>query len=150
MSYPPSVPPNTRTDATPLPTNMPSDINTISNALTDIINELGDDPSGSFASATARFDYLATQLFTVTLLQFVSAGPAGVFTAQTVAHGLGTTLPGKIVSIQALAKNGTTAVGALMLTVNQVDGTYVYLDAPGTTWTHIYIVRSNAVSVAFP
>ena len=58
MAYPPTVPPNTRTDATPLPTNMPFDINTISNALTDIINELGGAPKGTAASVTALLDLI--------------------------------------------------------------------------------------------
>jgi hypothetical protein len=72
MTYPPSVPPNTRTNATPLPTNLPSDINTISNALTDIINELGSDPSGAAASLTARLDLIDGAV------EVATTGPGGV------------------------------------------------------------------------
>lgn len=56
MAYPPTPPVNTRTDSTPLPTNHAADHNAISNALTDIINELGTDPKGDSASVDARFD----------------------------------------------------------------------------------------------
>lgn len=53
MAYPPTVPPNSRLDTTPLATNHISDHNAISNALTDIINELGSAPKGAAASLTA-------------------------------------------------------------------------------------------------
>jgi hypothetical protein len=62
MAYPPTPPPNTRADNTPLPTNHAGDHNGISDALTDIINELGSDPKGASASVTARLDDLG--LFT--------------------------------------------------------------------------------------
>ena len=54
MPYPPSVPPNSRTNLTAQDTAHPSDHNTIANALTDIINELGSDPSGAAATVQAR------------------------------------------------------------------------------------------------
>lgn len=54
MAYPPTVPPNTRADATLMATNHKDDHNALSNALTDILNELGADPAGAFASLTAR------------------------------------------------------------------------------------------------
>lgn len=54
MAYPPTVPVNTRADATALATNHPADHNAISNALTDILNELGSDPSGTFPTVQAR------------------------------------------------------------------------------------------------
>lgn len=53
MPYPPTPPPNTRADNTPLPTNHADDHNDISNALTDIINELGSNPKGDAADLTA-------------------------------------------------------------------------------------------------
>jgi len=56
MAYPPTVPPNSRTDATPSVTNHPGDHNAISAAFTDIINELGADPSGTFPTVQARLD----------------------------------------------------------------------------------------------
>lgn len=55
MAYPPSVPANTRSDSTPSASTHPSDHNAISNALTDIINELGGAPRGSHATVQARF-----------------------------------------------------------------------------------------------
>jgi hypothetical protein len=54
MAYPPAVPPNTRIDTTPDATNHPSDHNVISNALTDILNELGSGPKGGEATVTNR------------------------------------------------------------------------------------------------
>jgi hypothetical protein len=54
MTYPPSIPSNTRADQTPQAGNHPADHNAIANALTDIVNELGSDPSSTFASLTAR------------------------------------------------------------------------------------------------
>lgn len=57
MAYPPTVPPTGRTNATAQADNHPSDHNAISAALTDIINELGADPSSaSFATVQARLD----------------------------------------------------------------------------------------------
>jgi hypothetical protein len=54
MPYPPTVPPTGRTNATPQADNHPSDHNAISTALTDIINELGADPSLAYATVMAR------------------------------------------------------------------------------------------------
>jgi microcystin-dependent protein len=58
MAYPPTVPPNTRADNTPLPTNHADDHNDISNAFTDIINVLGSAPDGGEASLTALLDLI--------------------------------------------------------------------------------------------
>lgn len=58
MAYPPTLPPSTRLDNTPLPANHLSDHNITSLALTDIINELGAGPKGTSASVTARLDQL--------------------------------------------------------------------------------------------
>ena len=107
MSYPPSVPPNTRTDATPLPTNLPSDINTISNALTDIINELGSDPSGAAASLTARLDG-ATDYVAI-------SSPVTVLTTATTVASLTLNGPaaglGAVVLSLSLAASGITFGG---------------------------------------
>lgn len=46
MPYPPYIPPNTRTNSTAMATNHPNDHNYIADALSDIVNELGNDPSG--------------------------------------------------------------------------------------------------------
>jgi microcystin-dependent protein len=56
MAYPPTIPPATRTNNTPQVDDHPDDHNAISAALTDIVNELGADPKGDYASLTA---YLA-------------------------------------------------------------------------------------------
>lgn len=54
MAYPPTVPSNSRTNVTPQQTNHPGDHNTIADALQDIINELGSNPSGGEATVQAR------------------------------------------------------------------------------------------------
>lgn len=59
MPYPPTLPPNNRTDTTPSFSNHPGDHNAIVNALTAIIAELGNDPSGAFADLTARLGNIA-------------------------------------------------------------------------------------------
>lgn len=56
MAYPPSVPPNNRTNGTATPTNHAGDHNDTSDALTDIIDELGSDPKGGYADVEARLD----------------------------------------------------------------------------------------------
>lgn len=55
MAYPPTVPPNSRANLTSMDSNHPSDHNAISNALTDIINELGANPSGGVSTVEQRF-----------------------------------------------------------------------------------------------
>jgi hypothetical protein len=69
MAYPPTPPPNTRADNTPLPTNHADDHNDISDALTDIINELGSDPKGSEASLTARLATMDPTTWTAVTFQ---------------------------------------------------------------------------------
>jgi hypothetical protein len=54
MAYPPAVPVATRTNTTPQVDNHPGDHNGISGALTDIINELGTGPKGTYPSLTQR------------------------------------------------------------------------------------------------
>ncbi|MET0578005.1 MAG: hypothetical protein ABW122_05060 [Ilumatobacteraceae bacterium] len=61
MAYPPTIPPATRVNATPQVDNHPSDHNTISTALTDIINELGANPSGIFPTVGDRITNLDTR-----------------------------------------------------------------------------------------
>jgi hypothetical protein len=56
MAFPPTVPPATRTDSTPQFTNHPGDHNQISAALSDIVNEMGPDPSAGYANVQARLD----------------------------------------------------------------------------------------------
>lgn len=46
MAYPPYIPPATRTNSTAMASNHPNDHNQLADALNDIINELGNDPSG--------------------------------------------------------------------------------------------------------
>lgn len=54
MPYPPHIPPATRTNSTAMASNHPTDHNDISSALTDIINELGNNPSGPQGTLQAR------------------------------------------------------------------------------------------------
>ena len=108
MTYPPSVPPNTRADNTPLPTNHIADHNDISNALTDIINELGSDPSGAAASLTARLDG-ATDYVAI-------SSPVTVLTTATTVASLTLNGPaaglGAVVLSLSLAASGVTFGGA--------------------------------------
>jgi hypothetical protein len=53
-AYPPPVPPDTRTNATPQTDNHPSDHNVLTDGMSSIINELGTGPKGTYASLTAR------------------------------------------------------------------------------------------------
>ena len=50
MAYPPTVPSGTRINTTPQVNTHPQDHNEIHAALTDIINELGTNPSGDAAT----------------------------------------------------------------------------------------------------
>jgi len=105
MAYPPAVPPNTRTNATPEVDNHPSDHNGISNALTDIINELGTNPSGTDPDLTTRLSRIEARvsLYAVGSTGIASGdvghcwwqslsnndwGPGPVFTAPPNVHGV--------------------------------------------------------------
>jgi hypothetical protein len=59
MAYPPTVPSTTRTNATPQVDNHPGDHNALATALSDIVNELGPNPSGPAATIDARLLPLA-------------------------------------------------------------------------------------------
>jgi hypothetical protein len=78
VPYPPSVPPNTRANLTSQDTAHPSDHNTIANALTDIINELGADPSGAAATVQARIAAIEANSWVTT----VKIADANVTTAK--------------------------------------------------------------------
>jgi microcystin-dependent protein len=65
MAYPPSPPPADRLNTTPQVTNHPGDHNLISENVTDIVNELGANPSGTEATVEARLDTIETELFPV-------------------------------------------------------------------------------------
>ena len=56
MAYPPEVPPHTRSNTDPMVNNHPEDHNLISYALTDVLNELGNDPSGDHNNVTDRLN----------------------------------------------------------------------------------------------
>ena len=56
MPYPPPVPSATRTNPTPHVDLHPADHNLMSAALTDIINELGTNPSGASPTVQDRFE----------------------------------------------------------------------------------------------
>lgn len=62
MVYPPTPPPNNRTNATVTVDNHPGDHNDVSDALTDIIAELGNDPKGSGSSVEDRLDTMDTTI----------------------------------------------------------------------------------------
>jgi hypothetical protein len=79
VPYPPTVPPTGRVNATPQVDNHPSDHNTISTALTDIINELGPDPSGTYPTVQARLAELQARRG-VTRAATNQSLPAGVTT----------------------------------------------------------------------
>jgi hypothetical protein len=56
VAYPPAVPAADITNTTPQVDRHPLDHNAITEALRDILNELGIDPKGAFASLTARME----------------------------------------------------------------------------------------------
>ena len=56
MAYPPEVPPHTRSNTDPMVNNPPEDHNLISYALTDVLNELGGNPSGDHNNVTDRLN----------------------------------------------------------------------------------------------
>tara|TARA_R110000764_G_scaffold191397_3_gene276623 strand:+ start:3432 stop:4262 length:831 start_codon:yes stop_codon:yes gene_type:complete len=58
MAYPPTPPTNTRINTTPQVDTHPLDHNTLSNNVTDIVNELGPNPKGDATDVGARFDLL--------------------------------------------------------------------------------------------
>lgn len=58
MVYPPTIPPNTRTNATVTEDNHPDDHNDAADALTAIVTELGSNPSGGDADLTTRLTAL--------------------------------------------------------------------------------------------
>ena len=62
MAYPPVPPPNDRLNTTPMVDNHPSDHNVLSDAITDINNELGNNPQGTFANVEERLDDIEEQL----------------------------------------------------------------------------------------
>lgn len=60
MPYPPTTPPTTRTNATAQLDAHASDHNVLAQAVKDILTELGNDPSGVYASLTARLAAITT------------------------------------------------------------------------------------------
>jgi len=84
MAYPPPTPPNTRVNTTPLVDSHPSDHNVISDAITDINNELGPNPKGSYSSVDARITALTpgggggTSIPVATIFEYAgSVAPSG-------------------------------------------------------------------------
>jgi microcystin-dependent protein len=72
MSYPPTPPPNNRLNTTPQVTNHPDDHNRLSDNISDIVNELGSNPSGDSATLESRLD----QMMPVgTILEFGASSP---------------------------------------------------------------------------
>lgn len=60
MAYPPTLPPANRTDSTVSAVNHAADHNKIAAALADFITELGGNPSGAYATLTARLADMPT------------------------------------------------------------------------------------------
>jgi hypothetical protein len=54
MAYPPTLPPDTRTNTTPQANNHPTDHNQIVDAIQSLINVLGSNPAGGAADLTTR------------------------------------------------------------------------------------------------
>lgn len=59
MAYPPTAPPATRSDATPLQTSHAGDHNLLAQAIADIVAELGPNPSGALTTLTERLEGMA-------------------------------------------------------------------------------------------
>tara|TARA_R110000803_G_scaffold56935_2_gene114532 strand:+ start:9225 stop:10145 length:921 start_codon:yes stop_codon:yes gene_type:complete len=75
MAYPPTPPTNTRLNTTPQVDAHPLDHNTLSNNVTDIVNELGPNPKGNATDVGARFDLLVP---TGCMMDYAgSAAPSG-------------------------------------------------------------------------
>ena len=75
MAYPPSVPTGARINTTPQVNLHPSDHLAIHASLTDIINEMGANPSGAFASIDARLT--ADSPIGVPMMWLTGAPPSG-------------------------------------------------------------------------
>lgn len=82
MAYPPTIPPNTRTNLTAQDSAHPGDHNAISDALTGIVNELGANPSGASATVQDRIANLESGSW-VTTARLVD----GAVTAAKLANG---------------------------------------------------------------
>lgn len=83
MAYPPT-PPTSRVNTTPLVDTHPADHNLLSSSITDIVNELGPNPKGSFSSVDARITALVpgggggTSVPIATIFDYAgSVAPAG-------------------------------------------------------------------------
>ncbi len=88
MAYPPTPPPNTRTNSTLTENDHPSDHNDTSDALTDIITELGADPKGSFTDVEDRLDNtqpLSSDLTDIAALTTTAYGRSVLETANAAA-----------------------------------------------------------------
>lgn len=81
MAYPPVIPPADVTNTTPQVDRHPADHNAITDALRDILNELGIDPAGAAATVTDRFVIIEQQVtpYGVFLPYGGAAAPAGWF-----------------------------------------------------------------------
>jgi microcystin-dependent protein len=76
MTYPPTPPPADRVNTTPQVNTHPSDHNVISEALTDIINELGPNPKGTYSDVDSRLTDLQNLLVpTGSIMEFGAVTP---------------------------------------------------------------------------
>jgi hypothetical protein len=119
MPYPPTVPPSNRTDPTPQATNHPSDHNALSKALTDIINELGADPSSAgYATVQARLDALKASLDANTAA--IAAANANIAAANANIAGNTAAINSHTASINAT--NNRVQGGAVQVTTDANGG----------------------------
>lgn len=111
MPYPPTIPPNTRTNLTPQDTSHPNDHNLIANALTDIVNVLGSAPQGSSATVQARIEAIAAA--PLSSVVWTAYTPAWYSTGTQPSIGNGTisgrfALVGKIAFVEMAILFGST------------------------------------------
>lgn len=62
MAYPPTPPPNDRLNTTPMVNNHPSDHNVLADSISDVVNELGNNPKGTYADVATRLDAIVATL----------------------------------------------------------------------------------------
>jgi len=161
MAYPPTPPPNTRANLTPTHDDHPSDHNAIADALTDIINTLGNDPAGAAVSVQLRFEAIEADDWVTTPRILDGAVTAdkildGVISQDKAATGL--RLPYVVADTTALAAlAGMTAGDSAFVVadklVRRYNGTAWKIETSqrgtGTlTWTAS--AQSAAVNVTFP
>lgn len=111
MAYPPQLPPATRTDSTISAGNHAQDHNKIVAALADFIAELGGNPSGAYATLTAR---LADMPTTPEWEQLITDAEAAVAAAEAAAEAAAAPTDA---TVAALLPDPETLAGAAVATL---------------------------------